>query len=175
MFVTNDVDLYTKVLTLSNHGRAKIQKKQFWSDEIGFKYKMSNIQAAIGLGQIERIKELIADKRRIFKYYLKCLSGLPLKMNPEATNVTNGFWMPSIVVSKDIKFDREKLLDDLKENNIDARVFFWPITMLEMFETKKDNKISYNISSRSINLPSYYGLDEIEMDRVIDIIKKHVS
>ncbi|MGO8190083.1 DegT/DnrJ/EryC1/StrS family aminotransferase, partial [Rhizobium leguminosarum] len=57
MFVTNDAPLYEKVLTLSNHGRARGQTKQFWPDAIGFKYKMSNIQAAIGCAQLERIEE----------------------------------------------------------------------------------------------------------------------
>ncbi len=64
MFITNDPILYEKVLTFSNHGRAKGQTKQFWPDEIGFKYKMSNIQAAIGYGQMERIHELVSRKEK---------------------------------------------------------------------------------------------------------------
>ena len=67
VFVTNNSKLYNKVLTLSNHGRKRNETKQFWSDEVGFKYKMSNIQAAIGCAQIKRINKLI--KRRE-KYYL---------------------------------------------------------------------------------------------------------
>jgi perosamine synthetase len=59
MFVTNDADLYEWVLTLSNHGRARGQTKQFWPDVVGFKYKMSNIQAAIGCAQMERIDEYV--------------------------------------------------------------------------------------------------------------------
>ena len=61
--------LYETVLTLSNHGRARGQTKQFWPDMVGFKYKMSNIQAAIGCAQMERIDELINRKREILKYY----------------------------------------------------------------------------------------------------------
>ena len=60
MFVTSDDDLYETVLTLSNHGRARTQKKQFWPDRVGFKYKMSNVQAAIGCAQVERIDEHLA-------------------------------------------------------------------------------------------------------------------
>ena len=69
MFVTNDEALYERVLTLSNHGRSRSQTKQFWPDMIGFKYKMSNIEAAIGCAQVERIDELIAGKRRVFEFY----------------------------------------------------------------------------------------------------------
>ena len=74
MFVTDDPDLYEHVLTLSNHGRARGQTKQFWPDMVGFKYKISNIQAAIGCGQIERIDELIGRKREIFFRYQRNLS-----------------------------------------------------------------------------------------------------
>jgi perosamine synthetase len=63
MFVTNDKELYDEVLTLSNHGRSRTQTKQFWPDTVGFKYKMSNIQAAIGCAQMERINELINKKK----------------------------------------------------------------------------------------------------------------
>jgi perosamine synthetase len=71
IFVTNDEVLFEKVLTLSNHGRARNQTKQFWPDMIGFKYKMSNVQAAIGCGQMERIEELISKKRQILSTYKK--------------------------------------------------------------------------------------------------------
>ncbi|MDH5480372.1 MAG: DegT/DnrJ/EryC1/StrS aminotransferase family protein, partial [Nitrosomonas sp.] len=94
MFVTNDADIYKQVLTLSNHGRAQNQSKQFWPDMIGFKYKMSNIQAAIGCAQMERIEELVESKRNIFKYYETHLCNLPLKMNIEPANTKNGYWMP---------------------------------------------------------------------------------
>jgi perosamine synthetase len=66
MFITNDDAIYEKAFTLSNHGRSRGQIKQFWPDVVGFKYKMSNIQAAISCAQMERIDDLIAAKRRIF-------------------------------------------------------------------------------------------------------------
>ncbi|MGO8366668.1 DegT/DnrJ/EryC1/StrS family aminotransferase, partial [Rhizobium johnstonii] len=77
MFVTNDAAIYEKVLTLSNHGRARGQTKQSWPDAIGFKYKMSNIQAAIGCAQRERIEELVNRKREIRASYMIRLSALP--------------------------------------------------------------------------------------------------
>lgn len=79
MFVTNDPDLYETVLTLSNHGRARGQTKQFWADMVGFKYKMSNIQAAIGCAQMERIEELVSRKREILSYYKENLESLDRK------------------------------------------------------------------------------------------------
>lgn len=172
MFVTNDPDLYEHVLTLSNHGRARGQTKQFWPDMVGFKYKMSNIQAAIGCGQIERIDNLIAAKRRIFKTYEMALSGLPLKMNPEPPGTVNGYWMPTIVVDPDISFVRDDLLMDFRQNEIDGRVFFWPLSMLPLFEARPENEVSYNLFARSVNLPTYHDLAGEEMERVIRTVQR---
>lgn len=172
MFVTNDSALYEKVLTLSNHGRARGQARQFWPDYIGFKYKMSNIQAAIGCAQMERLDELVADKRRIFLYYQNRLRDLPLTMNPEPKGTVNGYWMPSIVVAQDQVFDREALLSAFKGDNIDGRVFFWPLSMLPMFEPVPSNTVSHGLYSRAVNLPSYHGLTETDMDRVIGVVRE---
>ena len=156
MFVTNDADLYETVLALSNHGRARGQTKQFWPDMVGFKYKMSNIQAAIGCAQMARIAELISAKRHIFNYYESHLRDLPLKMNPEPTGTRNGYWMPTIVINEDVSFDREALLSVFKADNIDGRIFFWPLSMLPMFKVKQEN-VTRTGSARFFVVPSRYS------------------
>ena len=171
MFVTDDADLYERVLTLSNHGRVWGNTKQFWSDVVGFKYKMSNLQAAVGCAQIERIEELVRDKRRIFKYYQHSLAGLPLAMNPEPVDCTNGYWMPSIVINSGVFFDREVLLANFRADNIDARVFFWPLSMQPMFEVQRQNLVAFGLYPRAVNLPSYHGLSSADMDRVCRIVQ----
>lgn len=175
MFVTQDTALFERVLTLSNHGRAAGQTKQFWPDMLGFKYKMSNLQAAIGCGQLERIDDLVARKRKIFLYYWENLRHLPLRMNPETAGTINGYWMPTIIVDEEVSFDREKLLADFKEEQIDGRVFFWPLSMLPMFDPVPSNKVSYKLYGRAVNLPTYHDLTEEEMDRVINCVKKNIS
>jgi len=91
MFVTNDAALYETVLTLSNHGRARGQTKQFWPDMVGFKYKISNVQAAIGCAQVERIEELITRKREIMATYRSAFAHLPeIALNPENEGTVNG-------------------------------------------------------------------------------------
>lgn len=172
MFITNDPVLYEKVLTFSNHGRAKGQTKQFWPDEIGFKYKMSNIQAAIGYGQMERIHELVSRKREIFNYYAQALANLPgLTMNPESANTQNGYWMPTLVFDASTGITREQLQKKFSEENIDARVFFHPLSSLPMFEDCPHNEIAWDIPNRAINLPSYHDITDDEMLRVVDVIK----
>jgi len=175
MFVTQDDALYEKVLTLSNHGRVRDQPKQFWPDVVGFKYKMSNIGAAIGCAQMERIDELIAGKRRVFSYYAEAFRGLPVRMNPEPAGTQNGFWMPTIVVDEGVPFERELLMSAFEQARIDGRVFFWPLSMLPMFETRPENVVSYGLCERGVNLPTYHDLTDEEMDRVVLKVKKHLS
>jgi len=171
MFVTNDLDIYERVLTLSNHGRARGQTKQFWPDMVGFKYKISNIQAAIGCAQMERIDSLIQRKREIFATYREKLADLPgVAMNPEPEGTINGAWMPTVVFSPETGITREKLQSAFVEENIDARVFFWPLSNLPFFESN-NNINSYSIPQRAINLPSYHDLSILDLDRVINVLK----
>jgi perosamine synthetase len=172
MFVTNDGDLYEHVLTLSNHGRARGQTKQFWPDMVGFKYKMSNIQAAIGSAQMERIDELTARKREILAYYRQALADLPgVAMNPEPTDGVNGAWMPTAVFAPATGVTREGLQDDFARENIDARVFFHPLSSLLMFEPR-DNPHAWDIPRRAINLPSFHDITEQEQARVVQVIRR---
>lgn len=159
MFVTNDPELYETVLTLSNHGRARNQTKQFWPDMVGFKYKMSNVQAAIGCAQVERIEELIARKREVMSNYRKLLGHYAaVSLNPEPEGVVIGAWMPTVVFSKESGLTCAALQKDFSEQNIDARVFFSPLSGMAMFESKPENVNAWDIPRRAINLPSYHEL-----------------
>ena len=172
MLVTNDTDLYHRILTLSNHGRTRGEKKQFWPDLIGFKYKMSNIQAAIGCAQIERIEALIKKKREIFAFYCNHVAKLPgIRINPQPNGTINGAWMPTVVFDEETGVTREKLLSAFTHENIDARVIFWPLSSLPMFESARENKNSWSIPSRGINLPSYSEINKNELKRVMNVLK----
>lgn len=175
MFVTDDTDLYEKVLTLSNHGRARGQPKQFWPDVVGYKYKMSNIQAAIGCAQLERIEKLVGRKREIFKYYREHLEALPgVSMNPEPPGIVNGAWMPTAVFDVQTSVTRESLQAAFATENIDARVFFHPLSSLPMFDDQPQNRVAREIPGRAINLPSYHDLAVSEQDRVIAVLNQQL-
>jgi len=173
MFVTDNDELYEKVLTLSNHGRIRNQSKQFWPEMVGFKYKLANIQAAIGCAQMERIEELVSRKRHIFKRYEESFSLIKgITTNPEPEGTLNGYWMPTLVFDKSIEFNRDLLLQKFRESNIDGRVFFYPLSSLPMFSKVYNNSISYDIHDKAINLPSYHDLKDEEIDRIIKIVKR---
>ncbi len=173
MFVTNDEVLHEKVLTLSNHGRARGQQKQFWPDVVGFKYKMSNIQAALGCAQMDRLACLIARKQEILANYKKRLASLKgLTINPEPEGHTIGAWMPTVVFDKETGISRDDLHKAFANENIDARVFFWPLSSLPMFKPCFGNANSYDIPNRAINLPSYHDMTDDEQDRVIETLER---
>jgi perosamine synthetase len=175
MLVTDDSAIYEQALMLNNHGRARGQLRQFWPEAVGFKHKMSNLQAAVGCAQMERVDELIAGKRRVFDAYRVRLNDLPLAMNPEPDETANGFWMPTIVVDDDVPFDRDALLEAFKVDNIDGRVFFWPLSQLPMFERCPHNRVAYALPARGMNLPSYHDMTESDVDRVVRHVRHAIG
>ncbi len=171
MFVTSDEALYEKVLALSYHGRARGQTRQFWPNTIGFKYKMSNVQAAIGVGQMQRIDELLGRKREIFARYQAMLAGhWEILLNPEPVGTRNGFWMPTAVFQQKSCVTRDMLLAAFAAENIDARVFFWPLSSLPVFHPAYGNTNAYDLPERAINLPSYHDMIDDDISRVIDVL-----
>jgi perosamine synthetase len=173
MLVTQDAALYERVLTLSNHGRARGQTKQFWPDVLGYKYKMSNLQAAIGCGQMERIEELIGRKREIMQAYRMQLAGLPgIQLNPEPPGTAIGAWMPTVVFDEASGITREVLQQAFADENVDARVFFHPLSSLPMFEDRPANRHAWSIPGRAINLPSYHDMTAEEISRVAAVVRR---
>lgn len=173
VFATSDDALHSKVLTLSNHGRSKSQTKQFWPDMVGFKYKMSNIQAAIGVGQLERVEELIARKRRIMAHYRSRLSPLAgVSLNAEPAHVINGSWMPTVVFSEASGVTRDRAIAAFRGENIDARVFFYPLSQLPMFADQPEHVVAYRLAEHGINLPSYHDITTDDLDRVCAVVER---
>lgn len=173
MFVTNDPDLYERVLTLSNHGRARGQAKQFWPDVVGFKFKMANVQAAIGCAQMERFEELTNRKREILRFYRNHLGEhAGVAMNPEPAETIHGAWMPTVVFDRETGVTREKLQTAFAAENVDARVFFYPLSSLPMFAPQRSNRFAWDIPGRAINLPSYHDMTEGDLQRVTQVVEE---
>jgi perosamine synthetase len=180
MFVTNDDELYQRVMTLANHGRVSGQVKQFWPEVIGYKFKMSNVQAAIGLAQLERVSELVARKREIFYAYRDRFGNIPgVSMNPEPRGTQIGAWMPTLIFAKETGVTREQLQAAFRAENIDARVFFYPLSSLPMFLGAAPSRLATDIPGRAINLPSYHDMTSGEQTRVAEVVcaalKAHVG
>ena len=172
MFVTDDGALYESVLTLSNHGRARGQARQFWPEVVGFKYKLSNVQAAIGCGQMERIEELVSRRRAILRQYRQRLEGRAgVTLNPEPDGTVHGAWMPTVVFAPSTGITRERLQAAFAAENVDARVFFHPLSSLPMFTPVASNVNAADIAGRAINLPSFHDIGDGDVDRVCGVIE----
>lgn len=173
MLVSSDPAFLERVRTLANHGRKPGETRQYWASVVGFKYKMSNLQAALGCAQMERVAELVARRRAIFEGYRKRLEDLPgLAVNIEPPGTVNGYWMPTVVFPEDAGDIQDELMARFRRDNIDGRVFFHPLSGLPMFESRPENRNSYDIPKRSANLPSFHDITDSEQDRVAAVVRE---
>jgi perosamine synthetase len=180
MLVTDRADLHERSLVLRDHGRTKANFKVFFNTEVAFKYRMSNLQAAFGLAQLERIQELVSKKRQIFAWYAERLREVPgLRLNTEPPGVFNTFWMASIVVDRRYGLTNRVLMAHFDEQGIDTRPFFHPLSGLPAFSERPEaaaargrNTVAYDLSPRGLNLPSALVLTEGQVDRVCAVLKR---
>ncbi len=175
MLVTNNEELFNEAVILGDHGRDPKIGKTFWMDRVGYKYRMSNLQAAMGLAQIKRADEFVKKRREIFNWYKELFSNIEgISFNPEQDYTKNSYWMPTIIFNQTLNVNRDELLRFLNDYNISARPFFYPVSSLKMFEDKKSNVVSYSVSGRGINLPSYYDLTKEDAEYVSDKVKEFI-
>jgi perosamine synthetase len=166
MLATSDEAIFERAKFLGDHGRDP--HVPFRIAEIGYKYKLSNVQAALGLAQLERIEELVAKKRLIHRWYRQRIGKLPgIELNVERPWARNIYWMTSIVLDDALGVPRDDVIAGLKARGIDSRPFFPPISSFPMFESRaSQNPVAYHVAPRGINLPSGHGLSEGDVDRV---------
>lgn len=170
--VTNNTDFYERARSVYDHGVD--HGRQFWAREVGYMYEMSNVQAALGLAQVERIEELVEAKRRIFEWYRTRLAGVSfVRMNLELRGVRSNMWMSSIVLQDNAPVTRDQMRAELRNRLVDTRPFFFPITMFPMYidqQGSRRNPHSYFVGLHGINLPSGVMLTE----EIVDYVAKQV-
>lgn len=170
MVVTDDDNTYDRLLFYANHGRLS---SGFEIGDIGYKYKMSNLQAAWGLAQLERINELIDKRREIYYWYRKELSDVDgIQLNKPMNYIEHPvYWMTSIILNKDFGVTRDRLMMELKGRGIDTRAIFPPMSSFPMFKDT-NNPVARHIGANGINLPSKHNLTSEEVKYVCDTIKE---
>lgn len=175
MIVSNDDELVDQIRSLWDHGRDR--SRAFWIEQLGFKYKMSNLQAAFGLGQLERVDQLIEAKRRIFAWYRDGLEDVPgITLNHEAEWARSIYWMTSIRVGTESGLDRETLMAHLRDAKIDTRPVFTPISQYPFWPRRQAAQPTATaIGTEGINLPSGVALRRAQVERVCAEIRRAVS
>jgi perosamine synthetase len=161
MLVLDDDDLLDRVLRQRDHGRAP-GDTMFFNEEVGWKYKMSAMQAALGLAQLERIDQLVAGKRRIYGWYQEELSDWSGgSLNPDVPGLYNSYWMTTVVLDRRGGVTKEAVVPYLREHGVDARPFFYPLSAIPAFHdslqaaaARARNVNSNSVAPYGINLPS---------------------
>ena len=164
MVVTDNKELYDRVVFLDDHGEDKSRPDRFWQKEVGYTFYMHNINAAMGLAQLERIEEFVSKKRQIHQWYKDRL--IKWTLNTEQPASRTNMWFTSILVP-----NRARAMARLKSRGIDTRPFFYPISMFPMYENQ-DNPVAYDICLKGINLPSGVQRTEGDIDLICEVINE---
>jgi len=169
---TNDETLYDRVVHFKGQGLAK--HREYWHDVIGYNYRMTNICAAIGLAQLERIDSFLHCKDEIAKKYNEAFQDSNVEFHQSHPDVTHSYWMCSMLV-KDAG-DRDKLRSHLSLNEIETRPLFYPIHTMPMYSHNfQRHVIAEDLAWRGINLPSYPGLEDHQIQSIVSLIKKYYN
>ncbi len=173
MLITNDVEIAERARWL--HSLTFDQERRFIHQEVGHNYRMTNLQAAIGLAQLERIETIIENKREIaakYNKYLRNVQGITLP--PERPYVRNVFWMYGILVESEFGMTRDHLKRELYDAGIDSRFFFSPLHSQPCFSNTKskhsDFSNSISLSRKGFYLPSSMDLTDNEISHICNTI-----
>lgn len=169
MVLTNSDSLYKLGNHLKNQGLA--EGYEYWHNMVGYNFRMTNICAAIGTAQLERINEFIEKKRIIASLYKERLEHLPLVLHEEDENVFHTYWMNSILLSSEQ--ERNDLGVYLEEKGIETRPTFYPAHMMPMYLEKQQYPVAERIGLRGMNLPSFPGLTKDQIAYICNCILEY--
>lgn len=175
MIVTNDETMAKKAKQLRDQAYNMEQRRWLIHEDVGFNYRMTNMQAAIGLAQVERINELVSIHRKNAYLYNSLLERIPgITLPPEESWAKNVYWMFTILVTKnDFGLSRDELMRELADHGIDTRSVFCPIHLQPPYRDKYIREaypVAKDLSKRGINLPSGNTLTKEQIDFVTDTI-----
>lgn len=170
MIVTNDKYLAEKCRILRDHGMTK--ERRYWHQVLGYNYRMTNMQAAIGVAQMAKIGKIIEKKKQIAKEYKEILGQSKAIIFPAEENFSeNIFWLFTILIKKEILgINANELMQIMQKNNVDTRPIFPPIHTQPIYKSSETLNISEKIHSMGITLPSSYDLKNKDIQKISDII-----
>jgi perosamine synthetase len=179
MIVTNNEELAERARWLRAHAFGRYGK-HFYHEALGFGYRMSGLQAALGLAQLERIDEFVLIRRNNAKLYNSLLSELGEKITlpPEAPWAKNVYWMYSILIEDNFGMSRDELMKRLELEGIETRTFFYPIHVQPIYAKQYQGEsfpVADELSRKGINLPSGNNLTSTEIEYVCECIKKYAK
>jgi perosamine synthetase len=175
MVVTDDDELAYHMRLLKGQGMDP--NHRYWFVETGYNYRMTNIEAAIGLAQLENVDDHLAARRRVAHWYNELFGGMQDYFMPQ--KVTDGsncvWWMYSILLTEKSKVSRDSLIKVLEVDGIETRPLFYPMHIMPPFFDKRAQcPIAENIAVRGINLPTHALLSHDDVEYIVSRLKHHV-
>lgn len=167
MVVSNNENLIKRCAYLKS--QAVSLKKEYWHDELGFNYRMTNICAAIGVAQLEKANQTILKKRKLLEWYKEDLKNLPISFQVEQNNSFNSYWMASITLHDSNQ--RNKLRKHLNDKGIETRPFFPLMHKLPLYNNGEILKNAEILEKSGINLPSFPLITPKELSYITNEIK----
>lgn len=153
-------------------GQGLAEGREYWHDVIGYNYRMTNICAAIGLAQLERIHEILKAKVVLARRYQKALSNAPVVFQARTIGEVSSHWMVTILTPEGA--DRDRLRAALAAAGVETRPAFHPVHTMPMYNNGKTNlPVVQNIAARGINLPSWHNLSDTDLQQIVSIILTH--
>ena len=169
MLTTADEALAARCRMLRDH--AMPPDRRYWHDEVGFNYRMTNLQAAVGVAQMERIDSFIRRKREIAALYREGLAGIPgVTFAAELPGCTNVYWMVSALVEAPYALSRDALIPALRTHGIDSRPFFHPLDTLPPYLSAEPRPVAQHLSRCGLNLPSSPALTDAQVTYVCEVM-----
>jgi len=160
MCLTNDDALAERMRMLRDHGMDKTKK--YWHAVVGFNYRMTNVQAAIGLGQFEQYEKFYEERDFILKEYISQLKNYPFIKFQETNSNKNVNWSTTVLISGINQQNRNKIIDELSTAGIESRPFFYPIHVMPAYSDKIYHASEFNtsikLSEEGIVLPTFVGM-----------------
>jgi perosamine synthetase len=173
MVTSNNRDIAATARRLRDH--AFSDERHFWHQYRGFSYRMTSLQAAVGVAQTERLGELVQQRRTNAALYRECLGGVPgLVLPQERPGIKNVFWMYGLMIEDDFGCSRDALRHLLAGNGIETRSFFVPIHLQPVHFTHYDANlypVADALCRKGMYLPSSATLTDAEIRYVADAVR----
>lgn len=174
MITTNDDALASRMRLF--RGQGMDVERRYWHPVIGYNYRMTNIQAAIGLAQLERLDKLISRRdhiKRVYDYLLKDHPDIELNRNPN--NYRDVCWLYNIFIKNCSRLRRDAIMKLMLKDGIETRPVFYPLHIMPPYENNNNYPIADDWYGRGINLPTYSELTEAEIKEVIKSLVKAID
>lgn len=172
MLTTNSAELYEKMKLLRSQGVDP--QKRYWHSVVGYNYRMTNLQAAVGLAQLENIQWHMDQRQRVAKLYEKYLPMLGDCIATQAVpqKAKHVYWMNSILLTDKVSMERDDVMQKMEARNIEMRPLFYPMHIMPPYYDKTAQApIAESLSSRGINLPSHGKLEEEHIRYIVESLR----